>query len=69
MPVYYSYIVGDFSSKNPVFAKVGYSAYEYEYTYHLVCLNNSYYQEPMQIYSAWVLFVIAPYWEERGERK
>ena len=23
----------------------GYSAYGYEYTYHLVCLNNSYYQE------------------------
>ena len=23
--------------------EAGYSAYEYEYTYHLVCLNNSYY--------------------------
>ena len=23
--------------------KTGYSAHEYEYTYHLVCLKNSYY--------------------------
>ena len=27
--------------------EAGYSAYEYEYTYHYVRLNNSYYQTPM----------------------
>ena len=46
--------------------EAGYSAYEYEYTYHLVCLDSSYYPRAYADNSAWVLVVIAPYWEERG---
>ncbi|NBH86628.1 hypothetical protein D7X88_19220 [bacterium C-53] len=40
--------------------KTGYSALEYEYTYHLVCLNNSYYP---RTYADMFFAVIAPYWE------
>ena len=47
----------------------GYSAYGYEYTYHLVCLNNSYYQEPMWIYSAWSFCCNSPLLGRKGVRE
>ena len=45
---------------------MGFSVYEYEYTYHLVCLNNSHYSKTHALSAVWVFVVIAPYREERG---
>ena len=43
------YFMGSFCygelSKKILSCGTGYSAYEYEHTYHLVCLNNSYYSK------------------------
>jgi len=47
----------------------GYSVYGYEYTYHLVCLSNSYYQEPMWIYSAWSFCCNSPLLGRKGVRE
>ena len=43
---------------------MGFSAYEYEYTYHLVCLNNSHYSNACTASCCTTFAVIAPYWEE-----
>ena len=45
---------------------MGFSAYEYEHTYHLVCLDNSHYSNAYALSAVWAFVVIAPYWEERG---
>ena len=45
---------------------MGFSAYEYEHTYHLVCFDNSHYSNTYTLSAVWVFAVITPYWEERG---
>jgi len=45
---------------------MGFSAYEYEHTHHLVCLNNSHYSNAFALSAVGVFVVITPYWEERG---
>lgn len=42
---YYQYISGYKIPLKILFYATGNSAYEYEYTYHLLCLNNSYYAD------------------------
>lgn len=55
----------DYCQKN-LFEKTGYSAYEYECTYHLIGIKNSYYPSTVPLYAVWAFVVIAPYWKERG---
>ncbi len=39
------------------------------YTYHLVCLNNSYYSNAYALYAVWAFAVITPTGKKGGERK
>ena len=48
---------------------MGFSAYEYEHTYHLTCLNNSHYSNTHALSAVWVFAVITPYWAEKGWEK
>ncbi len=52
-----------------VFYFMGSFAYEYEYTYHLVCLNNSHYSNAYALSAVWVFAVIPPTGKKGGERK
>lgn len=46
--------------------EAGFSAYEHEYTYHLVCLNNAYYSNVCTALCCRGVCCNSPYREEKG---
>jgi hypothetical protein len=48
---------------------MGFSAYGYEHTYHLVCLDNSHYSNAYALSAVWAFVVIAPLLGRKGVRE